>query len=123
MVAALVQNISLTDVLLLCGIIGIVIDRIADTRGWSRSSKRLREENTDLLRIREEDKQTIIRHEHQIVKSQTEIISLKAQIDILKERDQLAVLEALKDHETHAESRAITTQEILIEIRDVLTPS
>jgi len=76
-----------------------------------------------LLRIREEDKQTIIRHEHQIVKSQTEIISLKAQIDILKERDQLAVLEALKDHETHAESRAITTQEILIEIRDVLTPS
>jgi hypothetical protein len=115
------SEISFTDIAIIFAIVLGILDRVTDAKGWSRSSKRLREENTDLLRIRAEDKQTIARHEEEIVKNREKISSLEAQINILKERDQLAVLEALKNHEIQAEKRVAKTQTILTEIRDAIS--
>ena len=113
MILSVSGQIGLTDVILLLGILGILLDRVADARGWSRSSKTLRRENQDLLRRNGELEATVARHE-------SEIGRLGAQIDLLKERDQTAVLKQLELHETNADRRATRTVGLLEEIRDNL---
>lgn len=111
--AFLVDHLSVTDIVLLLGMVGVVLDRVADARGWSRSSKNLRRENTDLLRRNGELESTVVRHE-------AEIASLTSQVELLKARDQVAVLAALERHEVSAERRASITSGLLVEIRDTL---
>jgi Mg2+ and Co2+ transporter CorA len=120
LLAVLGRHLSVTDIVLLLGIIGVFVDRVADARGWSRSSKTLRRENTDLLRRNGELEATIVRHETEISGNKDEIARLAAQVDLLKSRDQEAVLAALERHEVSAERRTTVTGGLLTEIRDAL---
>jgi alanyl-tRNA synthetase len=102
------KDLNLTDLLILVGIVGYGIDRIADQRGWSRSSRILRQENGDLLRINSELNDTVSRNAEKITQMQTELIELKAEVTTLKARDQAAVLKALEHHEERANERFVT---------------
>lgn len=113
MIAALVDGVSLTDAIIVLGIVGIILDRVADARGWSRSSKRLREENTDLLRQRDEDREKIKRHE-------STITQLEARVAELEKTNQAAVLASIEKHEAAAGTRHDRTIAVLTEIRDTL---
>ena len=112
-VAALVNGLSVTDIVLLLGFLAVILDRIADGRGWSRSSKTLRRENEDLVRRNGELEQTVARHEDKIR-------VLEAKVVELEKRDQTAVLRALETHEVRADTRHARTLEVLTDIRDTL---
>lgn len=112
-VAALVNGLSVTDIVLLLGFLAIILDRVADSRGWSRSSKTLRRENEDLVRRNGELEQTVARHEDKIR-------VLEAKVVELEKRDQTAVLRALETHEVRADTRHARTLEVLTDIRDTL---
>lgn len=118
--SALTQSPSLTGVVLILGVVGLVVDRVADARGWSRSSKVLRRENVDLVRRNTELDETVMRHEATITAQGLEIATLTTRVAVLSERDQAAVLEQLKSHERLAEGRSDTTNGLLTEIRDAL---
>jgi alanyl-tRNA synthetase len=102
------SGLNLTDILILVGILGYAIDRIADQRGWSRSSRILRQENGDLLRINSELNDTVARNADKITQMQTEVIELRTEVAQLKARDQAAVLKALEHHEERANERFVT---------------
>lgn len=112
-VAALVNGLSVTDIVLLLGFLAVILDRVADSRGWSRSSKTLRRENEDLVRRNGELEQTVARHEDKIR-------VLEAKVVELEKRDQTAVLRALETHEVRADTRHARTLEVLTDIRDTL---
>lgn len=112
-VAALVDGLSVTDIVLLLGFLAVILDRVADSRGWSRSSKTLRRENEDLVRRNGELEQTVARHEDKIR-------VLEAKVVELEKRDQTAVLRALETHEVRADTRHARTLEVLTDIRDTL---
>lgn len=112
-VAALVNGLSVTDIVLLLGFLAVILDRVADSRGWSRSSKTLRRENEDLVRRNGELEQTVARHEDKIR-------VLEAKVVELEKRDQTAVLRALETHEMRADTRHARTLEVLTDIRDTL---
>ena len=112
-VAALVNGLSVTDIVLLLGFLAVLLDRVADSRGWSRSSKTLRRENEDLVRRNGELEQTVARHEDKIR-------VLEAKVVELEKRDQTAVLRALETHEMRADTRHARTLEVLTDIRDTL---
>lgn len=92
------HGLSLTDMVVLAGFLALGLREIADFRGWSRSSRTLRVENTDLLRRNAELEGTVSRHEAQIA-------DLDGQVKDLRSRDQAAVLTELKRHEDGAEGR------------------
>lgn len=117
---SLTQSPSLTGVVLILGVVALVVDRVADARGWSRSSKQLRRENVDLVRRNRELDDTVTRHEATITAQGVEITTLMTRVAVLSERDQAAVLEQLKTHERQAEDRAARTNDLLAEIRDQL---
>jgi hypothetical protein len=110
------NTFGVTDIILIVGFMAILVDRILDANGWSRSSKVLRVENTDLVRRNKELEETVARHEK-------EIAALSGQVELLRQRDQTAVLDALERHELNAERRADRTSSLLVEIRDVLSQS
>lgn len=112
-IAALVDGLTLTDIVLILGFAAVILDRVADSRGWSRSSKTLRRENEDLVRRNTELEQTIARHEDKIR-------VLEAKVVELEKRDQTAVLRALETHEVRADTRHARTLEVLTDIRDTL---
>ena len=112
-VATLVDGLSITDIVLLLGFLAVILDRVADGRGWSRSSKTLRRENEDLVRRNQELEQTVARHEDKIR-------VLEAKVVELEKRDQTAVLRALETHEVRADTRHARTLEVLTDIRDTL---
>ena len=112
-VATLVDGLSITDIVLLLGFLAVILDRVADGRGWSRSSKTLRRENEDLVRRNQELEQTVARHEDKIQALETKVIELE-------KRDQAAVLRAIEQHETKADARHAKTLDVLVEIRDTL---
>lgn len=124
-------SLSVTDLILLAGFLAVVIDRLADAKGWSKSSRRLREENLDLARINDEIQRKAIDLSGKMGSAEEHIAELRAEIDILKSRDQVAVLEALERHEEQAAKRYERTAELLVgtnertagllgEIRDAL---
>lgn len=116
-------NISLTDIAIILAVLGVFLDRLADNRGWSRSSKVLRAENTDLLRRNVELDATVKRHEATIVTQDSRILVLEAKLEELKQRDQAAVLYALEKHELQAESRTERVANLLAEIRNAVQQS
>ena len=115
-VATLVNGLSITDIVLLLGFLAVILDRVADGRGWSRSAKTLRRENEDLVRRNGELEQAVARHQQQIA-------TLEAQVNELQKRDQAAVLKAIETHEARADSRHARTLEVLTDIRDTLKTS
>lgn len=100
-----IHGLGLTDVLIIAGILAYLLDRLADARGWSRTSKTLRRENEDLIRRNGELEQTVGRHEDTIRDQGGEIAVLQAKVRELEQRDQAAVLDALRAHEASAERR------------------
>lgn len=113
MIVAVIEGVSLTDLLLILGLAGIALDRLSDTRGWSRSSKTLRRENEDLVRRNGELEQTVARHE-------AELARLKAQVADLERTNQAAVLTEIRKHEVNAADRHTRSLEVLTDIRDTL---
>ncbi|MEK9809928.1 MAG: hypothetical protein VW362_05740 [Candidatus Nanopelagicales bacterium] len=113
MIAALVDGLTLTDIVLILGFAAVILDRVADSRGWSRSSKTLRRENEDLVRRNTELEQTVARHEDKIRTLEQKVVELE-------KRDQAAVLRAIEQHETKADARHAKTLDVLVEIRDTL---
>lgn len=127
MTVAVIEGLSTAEAILIVGVVGILLDRIADSRGWSRSSKTLRAENVDLLRRNTELEQTVQRHERTIAGHQSTIARLETKVADLELRDQRAVLAALEMHESNAERRnaevaARHTEALMVftEIRDEL---
>lgn len=120
MVAALLEQLSLTDVLLIVGLTGVALDRLADARGWLPSSKRLRRENEDLVRRNTELEQTVARHEQTIATQGAALNALEQKVAELEKRDQAAVLAAIERHETNAASRQRESLAVLTDIRDHL---
>lgn len=103
--AATFMGASISEVMMILAIAGFALERFADARGWSRSSKSLRRENEDLARRNSELEDTVKRHEESIV-------ILKTKVQELERQSQAAVLERLVDVERladarHAESLAV----------------
>jgi hypothetical protein len=107
------HELTLTDVIIIAGILAYVADRIIDSRGWSRSSKTLRLENGDLIRRNDELERDVDRHEKTIADQGAKILRLEDQVRSLEKLDQSAVLQALKDHEVGAMERAEETHRLL----------
>ena len=106
MLGTVIENLSLTDALLLIGLVGITVKTLMEGKGWTRSSKLLREENADLIarnHTLEEDRNDRIAIE---ITLNARIDALEAKVRDLESRDQAAVLQALRDHELGAIGRA-----------------
>lgn len=121
---ALIEGISLTDAILILGLVGVVVTRVGEGRGWFKSAAGLRTENTDLLRRNQELEDTVGRHSDTIRVQGEQIIRLEEQVRALEKLDQSAVLQALQDHEAGAIQRAETTHGYLERISTALeTPT
>ena len=117
---ALIDSVSLTDVILIAVIVGAVVARVAEGRGWFQSAAGLRTENTDLIRRNAELEETIARHNIELAANTAKIAVLEAAIHELEKLDQSAVLKALKDHEVGAVGRAERTHELQTETNAAL---
>ncbi len=116
MVASFIESLSLTDLLLLIGLVGIGLKTIAEVLGWTPTNKLLREENqalSDRNKTLEEQKAELVL---QVAESKAGELKLFARIEALElkvreleSRDQGAVLAALADHEVRAQGRADMT--------------
>lgn len=115
-----VLDLSFSDIVIAAAFLAVILDRVADARGWSRSSKTLRRENEDLVRRNTELEQTVARHEQKILEQGAEIESMRSRIIDLEKRDQAAVLAAIKLHEEQANHRHDRTIGVMSEIRDIL---
>lgn len=120
MISSLLKDVSLTDAILILGLVGVVVARVGEGRGWFKSAAGLRTENTDLVRRNGELEATTSRHEETIrrqgetIRVQGEqIVRLEEQVRALEKLDQSAVLQALKDHERGAVGRADETHRLL----------
>ncbi len=116
MVALLLEDLSLTDFLLLIGLVGIGLKTIAEVMGWTPTNKLLREENqalSDRNKTLEADKAELVlgiaESKAAELKLYARIEALELKVRELESRDQGAVLAALADHEIRAQGRADTT--------------
>ena len=116
MVASLIENLSLTDLLLLIGLIGIGLKTIAEVMGWTPTNKLLREENialADRHKTLESEKADLVLKVAESKASELKLFarieSLELKVRELESRDQGAVLAALSDHEVRAQGRADLT--------------
>lgn len=108
------ESITLTDVLILMGVAGYLIERTIDAKGWSRSSKTLRRENEDLVRRNDE-------LEHQVEILTRDLHELREEVRQLRLQDQRAVLDAFKVHEINAVKRTEETHRVLDKVTMQLT--
>lgn len=113
---AILEDLTLTNALLVGGLIVVVLAKVADYRGWTRSTALVRQENTDLR----ERNATLQGHVERLDKADREkgekIAALEAQIAELQQRDQKAVLEAMQNIETASLARHNETLTVLREI-------
>lgn len=115
------EQLHLVELAIVFAAIGYVTQLAFDITGRSRSSQTLRRENEDLVRRNKELEVDVVALRHEVVRLEADIAALRAQIAKLEERDQAAVLSALKLHEERADKRWDGTIVVLSEIRDVLT--
>ncbi len=112
MIGAL-YDLSLTDLLLIIGLLGIILKTIAESFGWTPTNKLLREENQAL----QDRNHTLEGEKAELIlvaaESRANELQLLARIEALElkmrdleSRDQAAVLHALADHEVRAQARA-----------------
>lgn len=95
------------------GAIAYGIRETLDLIGRSPSSKRLREENVDLIRRNEELTGTVQRLEERVDE-------LRNEVDDLRKTNQVAVLRAIEQHERAAGERHERTVQIMERIADSL---
>lgn len=99
------EDLNLTEAILLLGLVAVVVNKILEASGKTRTSKILREENGDLTnRIRTLEKEKVERVEHE-VRLTARIESLEEKVKDLETRDQAAVLQALTEVENKATNR------------------
>ena len=123
MIVAFIEHVTFTDALILLGIVGITVKTVMEGKGWTRSSKLLRDENQDLIsrnNTLEQDRSDRIAQE---VLLNARIETLEAKVRDLESRDQAAVLAALRAHEVGAEKRADETHRLLGVIAENLSSS
>jgi hypothetical protein len=111
--STLVDDMSLTDVLLILGIVGVAVKTVMEGKGWTRSSKLLRAENEDLIqrnvtleKERERERAERLEEERRLT---ARIAILESKVHELELRDQQAVLNKLDEMEVarrsdHAEA-------------------
>lgn len=102
------EGLSLGDVALLLAVLAYAIKESLDALGWSRSSKILRRENTDLIRRNDELEAAVGRLDGELDTQRAAMKALEEQVSELKKRDQGAVLAALE--RTHAETKSVLEQ-------------
>lgn len=124
------MSMNLQTTLIAIGVAAIIADRVLDALGLSRSSKALRRENEDLGRYNAELERTVERLEQKVTEQAQDIAMLRGKVDELAQRDQAAVLLAIRVHEENAERRHqrgeirhTESLDALREIRDALTPT
>lgn len=118
-----------TDLLIVLGIIGYVIVKFADAKGWSPSAKTLRENNQDLKDRNAELEKQVERHEETLAElqklgeeRQEAIVTLKAKVAELERLSQAEVLERLVEVELKADIRHAETLVVLQEIATNTSP-
>jgi response regulator RpfG family c-di-GMP phosphodiesterase len=89
------------------------VERALDLIGRSPSSKRLREENVDLIRRNEELTGTVQRLE-------VRVDELRGEVDELRKTSQAAVLRAIEQHERNAGERHERTVAVMERIAESL---
>lgn len=121
-------DLSLPNIIIICGILAFVAERIAEALGWVRPANVLRIENTDLIRRNQQLEEAVERHTKSLENQSHEIRELKAQVAELKARDQASVLVALQTAQDAAISRynqvllhQDAATKILSDIRDILS--
>jgi uncharacterized coiled-coil protein SlyX len=107
---------DLTDVALILAAVGYVINRIAEARGWTRSSQVIRRENEDLGRRNADLEHTMERQTGQIEELTLKVGVLEAEMSELRKRDQTAVLNRLVEVEDRADARHSETVVVLEKI-------
>ncbi len=107
---------SLTDILLIVGLVGIAIKTVIEAMGWTPTNRLLREENAALgerNHTLEEEKAALVlavaEGKASELKCLARIEALELKVRELESRDQGAVLHALAEHEVRAQQRADTT--------------
>ena len=110
---ALVETLNLTDVILVLGIIAVVVTKVSEGRGWTRSSQVLRRENEDLARRNDHLEANDIERGKNIEALTQKVRMLETQIEDLKQRDMAAVLSRLQAVEDKADERHIETIDVL----------
>ncbi len=111
--SSIFDRMSLTDLLLIIGLVGIAVKTVIESLGWTPTNKLLREENAALG----ERNKTLEAEKAALVLSSAEgktnelkllarIESLELKVRELESRDQGAVLAALAEHEVRAQARA-----------------
>ena len=108
------------ELAILLAALAYVIERIMDARGWSRSSRLLRQENEDLLRRTLEQDSEIADLLQEVAVLKTHVNQLKGEVSELSKRDQKAVIEMLGRHETDLMKHRSEITTILTEIRNAL---
>lgn len=123
MAAAFVDNMSLTDIILIVGLVGIGVKTVIESLGWTPTNRLLREENVALAErnhtLESEKSELIIaiaEGKANELKLLARIEALELKVRELEGRDQGAVLHALADHEVRAQARA-DNQEIQSDLR------
>ncbi len=113
MAAAFADNMSLTDIILIVGLVGIGAKTLIESLGWTPTNKLLREENvalTDRNHSLEAKKGELILEVAESKANELKLIArieaLELKVRELESRDQGAVLHALADHEVRAQARA-----------------
>lgn len=99
------MSLTWTQIVVAAGVVAYMFDRVATARGWTPTSKALRQENVDLLRRNTELEDTVLRHERTIAEQSSTLALLKEQVAELQVRDQKAVLAQLELHERNANDR------------------
>lgn len=115
-----IVDLSPSEIVLTIGIVLVGIDRLAELKGWSRSAKRLREENTDLIRREKalmEEREDLRRVVDEL---KAQVSHLQGRVEALQKTDQAAVLAAIKIHEENAERRAQEGKAASVEITGLL---
>jgi cell division septum initiation protein DivIVA len=113
---AILDDLNFTNFLLLCGLVVVVVAKVSDLRGWTRSTALVRQENTD-LRERNATLQATVERLDQADREKGErIAALQALVEELQERDQKAVLETMQELEAGLLQRHSETLEVLKEI-------
>lgn len=104
-------GMSLAEWAVLAGLTVVVVDRVIDRIGLSPSANRLREENSDLLRINNE-----LTNDVQALRTQVAVLNEK--VRELEKHNLESVMRSLDRHEVAAGERHVKTLTVLGEIRD-----
>lgn len=113
---AVLEELNLTNALLLGGLIVVVLAKIADYRGWTRSTALVRQENTDLRERNATLQASVERLDKADREKGEKIAALEALVQELQQRDQKAVLDAIRDLDAGAVARHGEMLSVLREI-------